>query len=110
MDTFTIFDRVCAVKEISQETFLSHLNYALAELCAMYGEDKVMEGAPHPTEKVGDAVNVYEEYVPAILDDILFLVTGDDRHKTDFVSHARYAYNTLWRKRNLRRRIRREVW
>lgn len=110
MDTFTIFDRVCAEREISQEAFLSHLNYTLAELCATYGEDKVMEGAPHPAEKVGDAVNVYEEYVPAILDNILFLTTGEVRHKTDFTAHAAYAFNTLWRKRNLRRRIRREVW
>lgn len=110
MDTYLLYDRVCLREAHSHEQFLSHLNYTLAELCSMYGEEKVMEGPLCTVERVGEAVAIRDEYALAVLDNILYLCSGDDRHKTDFTAHARYAYNTLWREKNMGRRIRREVW
>lgn len=110
MDTNLLYDRVCAAREVSQEDFLSYLNYTLCELCAIYGEEFVMNGPLRRVERVGDTAGVREVFAAAVEDDLMYLATGDERHKTDFAAHAAYAYNTLWREKNLGRRVRREAW
>lgn len=110
MDTNLLYDRVCAVKKIGQENFLDHLNYTVTELCSIYGEEWVMAAPFRRTERVGEAVQVKDIFSVAVEDNILYLMTGDERHKTDFTAHAKYAYNTLWRQKNTGRRIRREGW
>ena len=110
MDTNLLYDRVCAAPELSQEDFLSYLNYTLGELCAIYGEEYVMDGPLRRIERVGDTLHLREAFATAVEDDLLYLATGDERHKTDFTAHAAYAYNTLWRRKNVGRRVRREAW
>lgn len=110
MDTYLLYDRVCLKGQISQEQFLSHLNYTLAELCAMYGEEKVMEGPLYTVERVGETVDIYPEYTACITDNILFLAGGGENLKVDFTAHAAYAFHTLWNRKNKGKRIRREVW
>lgn len=110
MDTMKLYERVCERAECDHARFLSALNYAADELCAMYGETNVLCGARREAARVGQDMPLREQYGTAVLDDILYLLTRDERFKTDFCAHAEYAYRSVWREQSRGRRIPREVW
>jgi hypothetical protein len=41
-------------------------------------------------------IPVYDEYYPAIWDNMLLLLTGDGDRKTDYVAEANAAYKSVW--------------
>ena len=51
-------------------------------------------------------VPVYDEYMGAIYDNILFLLTGNGDRKTDYVAEAEDAYKTVWRGLNRGKKFR----
>lgn len=112
MDVHSIYERVTFTTAIDQVTFIGYLKDAVSELRTFYGDMYVLSRPDNPEgiETLDDGISVYDEYFSAIIDDILFYATGDDDRKTDFVSKSKYAYHTVWRRKNTGRRIRKDVW
>ena len=111
MDTTLLYEHLCQVKPVTHAQLLAALNATVRELCALYGEKYVLrDGALRPITRVGQSPCIAEDYEGAVLDNLLYHATGEERYKTDFLAHAQYAYHNLWRGRSAGRRIRREVW
>lgn len=83
-----------------QAVFMSHLDTTIRALMARYGAKYVVLRHQVYTRPISveDEIPVHEEYFPAILDNILFLASGNPDRKTDYVQEAEDAYKTVWRK------------
>ena len=110
MDTAKLYERICALVPCTHAEFISCAEYARDELCSLYGEEYATLGALPPLEEVGGEYGVRDEFISAVFDDIMYLLTKEERYKTDFLSHAENAYRTVWRKSSRGRRIHEEVW
>ena len=98
MNVKSLYDAVVLRAPCSHNRFLTHLDTTVRTLTAQYSMPYVVEcgesyGFPRSVE---NDIPVYEEYFPAILDNILFLLTGDEARKADYVREAEAAYKSVW--------------
>ncbi len=111
MNTGKIYEHVCKVKPIPQDRFFAALNYTERELVSKYGKDTVLDRAALiDIVRLDDDTGTKAAFDNAIIDNILYLVTGEEHYKTDFAAHAQYAYHTVWNEKNRGKRIRKEIW
>lgn len=54
---------------------------------------------------VDEDIPVYEEYFAALLNNVLFLISGDTDRKTDSISEAENAYRAVWSMRSRGKRF-----
>lgn len=103
-----LYENVTHVQGTSQDVFMSHVDTTVRALMARYGEKYVLLPGTvwGKTVNIGTDMPVYEEYFPAIRDNVLYLLTGNGDRKTDYVAEAEDAYKTVWRKRMKNRRFR----
>ena len=92
-----IYETVEMTSACSQPKFLSYLDTTVKSLIAKYGVKRVIEDRAYvkPTS-ISDDLPVKAEYLNAIVDNILYLVTGNPDFKTDYIAEAEYAYKTVW--------------
>lgn len=85
--------------DVHEHDFLLHLDTSARSLIARYGVGYVLiPGAVYSAPRSRDGeMPIYEEYFSALRDNILFLLTGDAAHKTDFLSEADQAYLQVWK-------------
>lgn len=93
-----IYETVVMTEPCSQPKFLSFLDTTVRSLIAKYGTKRVINDKAYmkPSDINGD-LPLKETYYNAVVSNILFLLTGNADHKTDFVAEAEYAYKTVWR-------------
>lgn len=96
MVTKEIFDRICAETPCGEPAFLRHLDTTVRFLESKYGKKFVYTTAYQKPYSVNDDIPVYDEYFPAVVDNILFLLTKDTDRRTDAIAEADYAYKTIW--------------
>lgn len=103
-----LYENVTHVQDTSQDAFMSHVDTTVRALMARYGEKYVLLPGTVWVKNVniGADMPVYEEYFPAIRDNVLYLLTGNGDRKTDYVAEAEDAYKTVWRKRMKNRKFR----
>lgn len=111
MKTETVYEYVCKIKAVPQDRFFAALNYTVRELVSKFGADIVMESSViYDIVRLKDSTGVREEFSDALIDNILYLLTGDADRKTDFTAHAQYAYHTVWNEKNRGKGRRKEKW
>lgn len=114
MDARNVFERVNFTATVNQNAFLAFLNDTISELKAKFGDKYIFisDASPEIINTIDDGMNIYDDYYLPLVDNVLYMVTNDDKHKTDFVNHAKAAYQAVWRKVHpARERYReREVW
>lgn len=98
MNVKDLYDAVKLRTSCSQNEFLTYFDQSVRSLIAEYRAPYVVlkariYGKPR---SVSEDVPVYDEYYTAILNNILFLLTGDTDRKTDFVAEAVAAYKSVW--------------
>lgn len=98
MNVKDLYDAVRLRTPCSQNEFLTHFDQTVRTLIAQYRVPYVVlkariYGKPR---SVGDDVPIYDEYYSAILNNVLFLLTGDIDRKSDFVAEAVAAYKSVW--------------
>ena len=93
-----VYDKVTLSADCHQADFLTHFDTSVRAILAKYGSKYVLLPESQYTRPSGiyDTVPVYEEYMNAIVDNILFLLTGNPDRKTDYVAEADDAYKTVW--------------
>lgn len=93
-----IYETVLLTEPCPQPTFLSHLDTTVRSLIAKYGIRRVVNDDAYikPRDINGDLA-VRDEYTGAVVSNILYLLTGNPDHKTNYVAEAEYAYLTVWR-------------
>lgn len=98
MNVKSIYDTVVLRYPCSHNQFLTHLDMTVRTLTAQYSMPYVIEkGASYGIPRsVESDIPVYEAYFPAIVDNVLFLLTGENDRKTDYVQEADAAYKSVW--------------
>lgn len=96
MTTKELYDRITAENPCGEPAFIRHLDSTVRALESRYGKKYVYASAYQKPLTIHDDISVYDEYFPAIVDNILFLITKDTDRKTDFIAEADYAYKTIW--------------
>lgn len=95
-----LYEKAVYAGKDGQSEFMSHLDTTVRSLIARYGAKYVIlrnQVYQRPVS-IEDKIPIYEEYFPAILDNIMFLSDGNVDRKTDYVQEAEDAYKTVWRK------------
>ena len=97
MNIKSLYDTVVLRSPCSHNEFLTHLDTTVRTLTAQFGMSYVIERGTYGIPRyIESDIPVYEEYYPAICDNILFLLTGDGDRKTDYVAEADAAYKAVW--------------
>lgn len=93
-----LYDKITLVNPCNQATFLSHYDTSVRAILARYNTKYVvLPGAVYlKPVNINDDSPVFEEYMNAIYDNILFLLTGNGDRKTDYVAEADDAYKHVW--------------
>lgn len=98
---------------IEQRRFFDYFNATIAELEALY-PDLLFEEGEHfiPVTVLSDENIVLPMYVPAIVDNIIFLGGYDETgtYKQEFIRKANNAYLHYWKNHAHNRRVRRMRW
>lgn len=98
MNTIALYDRVCLTAPLSPKEFVAYFNDTVTELITMFGDKYVCDGEYTELVSVNDGSNVYDMYSDAIVNNIIFLKTGNTDRKTDFLYKANKAYQYYWHK------------
>ena len=95
-----LYDKVTLAQPCNQSDFLTHFDTSVRSIVSKYGTKYVLLPDTVYTRPTGinDDSPVYEEYMNAIYDNILFLLTGSTDRKTDYVAEADDAYKTVWKR------------
>ena len=94
-----LYDKVTLANPCNQADFLTHYDTSVRSILARYGARYViLPGAVYVRPAgLNDDSPVFEEYMNALYDNILFLLTGNGDRKTDYVQEAEDAYKTVWK-------------
>lgn len=103
-----LYDKITLAQPCHKADFLAHFDTSVKSILARYGAKYVLiPGAVYVRPAgIEDEAPVYEEYMGAIYDNILFLLTGNGDRKTDYVAEAEDAYKTVWRSLNRGKKFR----
>ena len=96
MNIKTIYDKITHISPMEPDSFLNHLDTTVRSLIARYKPEYVCIADYTTPTRLSDEIPVRDAYMPAVVDNILFLATGDAARKTDYVEEARDAYRTVW--------------
>lgn len=102
-----LYDKITLAHPCDQTDFITHYDTSVRAILARYGAKYVLiPGATYvrPAGLQNDSP-VFEEYMNALYDNILFLLTGNTDRKTDYVQEAEDAYKTVWKARMRGRRF-----
>lgn len=111
MSTLKIFEKVNLTVPIEQRRFFNYLEDTVAELSSMYSgfvfeKDTEFE----PPKALSDDMAVLPLYTDAIVDNIIFLATGEETRKSEFMRKSRAAYLKYWNDNAKGRKIQGARW
>lgn len=116
MTILEIFEKVNLVIPIEQRRFFNYYEDSVNELQSTYGDFIFIENAEiaeyTPPKMLTDEDKnvVLPLYHNAIVDNIIFFATGEERYKAEFIRKAKDAYLKYWNDNAKGRRIRRMRW
>lgn len=95
-----LYDKITLSSPCKQSEFLSHFDTSVRSILARYGARYVLLPGTVYMKPVNieEDTPVFEEYMNALYDNILFLLTGSTDRKTDYVQEAEDAYKTVWKR------------
>lgn len=88
-----IYEKVCVVKPIEQRLFFHRLNDTVMELLALYPKKHVLLDGNDWTRvnSLEGILNIRDLFVPAVVDNILFLSDAGEVYKSEFLRKAENA-------------------
>lgn len=113
MNTRSVYDRVCLTNPVEQNKFVQFFNDSVRSLVGVYDSKYVFEEDTCDYSEImhiNDMSGVRDIYAECITDNVLYLVSGDNQKRVDFVNKADMAYKTVWRTFAKYRRRHGEIW
>ncbi|MBQ7011938.1 MAG: hypothetical protein IJN63_09560 [Clostridia bacterium] len=97
---------------VTQREFVEYFNSSVCFLRARYGDEYITADGTdaHLIADENSPSPIYEVYLDGIADNIVYLKSGDEARRVDFIAKSEYAYRTLWRSRVKNKRVRGESW
>ena len=106
-----IFEKVNLVTPIEQRKFFNFYNDSVNELFSMYSDFVIPKGIEYqPPKALADENAVLPLYHSAIVDNIIFLTSGEETRKSEFLRKARDAYLKYWNDNAKGRRVKEKRW
>lgn len=97
MDLKSIFEKVNLIVPVEQRRFFNLFDDTVRELEASYGDFLFEKGKVYDTPNgLDDFCPVRPLFAPAIVDNILFNLSGGENYKTEFIRKAQEAYLKYW--------------
>lgn len=100
MNVIDIYERVTLTTALSQPRFVHYFNDTVAYLISKYRPRYVLHSKDgssfSPVSSVNDTTDVRDEYADCIIDNIIFLETGNVDRRTDFIAKSEYTYDSVW--------------
>ena len=99
MNIRQVYERVAFEKEVSEQRFCEIFTEAVQLLISKYGEKYTLgeHGFFSEIRSFSDTVDILGEYMPCIVDYVLFRLGSSDRYEL-FALKADNAYHNVWRK------------
>lgn len=92
-----VFETLQVDTPCSQPKFFSYLATTVNLLVSKYGTRYVTGGQPVvKAETLDEDIPVDDAYLTAIVDNIKYMLTGDEDRKTDYVQEADDAYRNVY--------------
>lgn len=111
LNLIDIFEKVSCENSIEQRRFLNFFDMTVTELNAMYDNFVFEKNTEYKTpEALSDEINILPLYHNAIVDNIIFLSTGKDFQKSEFLRKSRNAYLKYWNDNAKGKKVKRKVW
>lgn len=97
-----VYERVTQTVSIDESSFVMYFNDTINELMGKYRPKYVIlpYSVFNDIEAIDDTVNVFGLYTQCIVDNIIYLINGDQNKKSDFINHAEQVYLTVFREIN----------
>ena len=107
MNTKSIYDTVVLRSPCSHNQFLTHLDSTVRSLTALYKKSYVItkDNVWSVPQSIHSDIPVYEEYFSSIVSNILYLLTGDQDKKTDYIAESDAAYLSVWSEKSRSKRF-----
>lgn len=98
MNVKAIYDTVTRTVSTTQGEFITYLDATVHTLTARYGFQYVIRHGKEYVKppSVQTDIPVWDAYFMAIVDNVLYMLTGNSDRKTDFVQEADDAYRSVW--------------
>ncbi len=111
MTILNIYEKVSLKTPIEQRAFFNYYDDSVKELLSLY-DLVIVEGKTYeaPTVDLYSDNVVLPLYHNAIVDNILFAVSGDANYKSEFIRKSKDAYLKYWNDKAKGKRQRRMRW
>lgn len=111
MSITEIYEKVNLEVPIEQRRFLNYLNDTVNELMAMYNNFVINKGSEYtPITSLSEKDIVLPLYHEAIVDNIIFLVNGEESRKNEFIRKSRNAFLKYWNDNARCRKLKKAGW
>lgn len=111
MSILDIFEKVNLVLPMEQRRFFNCFDDTVRELEATYGSFVFEKGTEYqPPAALCDENAVLPLYHSAIVDNIVFMASGEEARKGEFLRKSREAYLKYWKDDAKGRKMRRLEW
>ena len=93
-----LYEKVNLAIPLEERRFFNYVDDTTQELMSMYSKFVLDEGIEEyiPPKKMDDEFPVRPLYSSAYVDNIIFLATGNESGKTEFIRKSRDAYHKYW--------------
>lgn len=106
-----IYEKVNLILPLEQRRFFNLFADTVAELLALYRKYVTVDNEEFTAPKnLSDENTVMPLYHGAIVDNIVFLVNGDESRKSEFIRKSREAYLKYWSDNAKGRKIEGRAW
>ena len=111
MSILEIFEKVNLITPVEQRRFFNFFEDTVAELQALYSGFVFDKDADFTLPTILSDVNiVLPLYHSAVVDNIIFLATGEETRKSEFIRKSRAAYLKYWNDNAKGRKMKRLEW
>lgn len=106
-----IYEKVSLVLPLEQRRFLNFFDDTVNELLSMYNGFVIEKGKEYRMPKtLEDETAVLPLYAPAIVDNILFMATGEQNYKVEALRKSRDAWLKYWNDNAKGRKLKGMEW
>jgi hypothetical protein len=106
-----IYEKVSLVLPLEQRRFFNYFDDTVHELMSMYSGFVIKKKEEYESPKtLEDECTVLPLYAQAIVDNILFMATGEQNYKVEFLRKSRDAYLKYWNDNAKGRKLKGMEW
>ena len=118
-----IYEKVNLVLPLPQRRFFNYLNDTISELRARFGlteadllfdsynkQENMRQDEIPLVMSLDEYIPILNLYIPAMVDNILFLAGAGEGYKSEFLRKADEAHTSYWRKNAKSKKIKRMRW